>query len=206
MKSFWLLLVFNIKGALRQPAGILQAPFLMLMGAALFPLSGNPQALLPHVPNIIWVLMLLASLIAQPYLLDNDTDDGSLEQIRLLPCGILPPVMAKLISFWLCYLLPLVIAGPVLAIWLGVNDGWKLTLPLFAGSIYISLLSFLIASLTVSAHKSPLLRALLMLPLYAPLVIFGAGGALMVLAGVTLVLAPLCIFLSVISLRSPGGI
>lgn len=203
MKIFLTLFSFHLRAALRQPAGMLQAPFLVFMGALLFPLSGSPDAVAPFAYNIVWVLLLLASLLAQPYLLDNDAQDGTLEQMRLAPFGLMPQVAAMLGVFWLCYFLPLAIVMPLAALWLGAGEV-QLLAPLLA-TLYITLLTFLASALTLGTPKSPVLRGLLILPLYTPVIILGAGGATALLAGITLIMLPLCLWLGVMALKSPAG-
>lgn len=203
MNIFLTLLTFHFRAALRQPAGMLQAPFLLFMGTLLFPLSGSPELMVPFAYNIVWVLLLLASLLAQPYLLDTDAEDGALEQMRLAPFGLMPQVAAMLCVFWLCYFLPLVIVMPLAALWLGAGEV-QILAPLLA-TLYITLLSFLSSALTLGTPKSPVLRGLLILPLYTPVIILGAGGATALLAGITLIMLPLCLWLGVMALKSPAG-
>lgn len=203
MRIFLALLSFHVRASLRQPAGMLQAPFLLVMGTILFPLSGEPKAISLFAQNIVWVMLLLASLLAQPYLLDSDAEDGSLEQMRLAPYGMLPEIGAMLLSFWLCYFLPLIVAFPLALVWLGAETH-SLTAPIIA-TLYFTPLMFLTSALTQGSSKSQLLRALLILPLYAPVIIFGAGGATMLLAGLTFIMLPLSVWLGMLALRSPGG-
>lgn len=203
MKLLLTLLAFHLRTNIRRPAGMLQAPFLLVMGTILFPLSGEPKAISQFAENIVWVMLLLASLLAQPYLLDGDAEDGALEQMRLAPYGLLPEIGAMLLSFWLCYFLPLLAAFPLALIWLGAESA-SLTAPILA-TLYLTPLMFLTSALTQGGEKSPLLRALLILPLYAPVIIFGAGGAVTLLAGLTLIMLPFSVWLGVVALKSPAG-
>jgi heme exporter protein B len=154
----------------------------------LFPLSLPPDgALLAAVgPGVLWVAALLASLLALPRLLAADYHDGTLEQIALSPYPLAALVSGKIAAHWLTTGLPLVVLTPLFALPYGLDGEAIVVLAagLALGTPILSLLGAIGAALTLGARGGGSLLALLILPLYAPVLIFGAGAADAVRAGV----------------------
>jgi heme exporter protein B len=193
--SFFL---FELRSTARRGADLLQAPLFLLMGAMCFPLAGNPQAASLYATSILWVLLLLSNFMMLQGIWDKDADSGGLEQMLLYPITTTDLISAKYLTFWLCYSLPALIILPVISLLLQHSLP---ILPIFLGSILFSAIGFLAATLTINQNQSPILRALLILPLYIPILIFGAGGSLPVLAGLVFLYIPICLGFSVIAVR-----
>ena len=166
--------------ALRGGIGTLMTVVFFVIAVTLFPLGVGPElGLLSRIaPGAIWVAALLAALLSLDRLFVADHEDGSLEQLML---GTLPlefVVLAKTVAHWLTTGLPLAVAAPVLALLLNMStDGLViLIVSLLLGTPILSLIGSVGAALTVSLRRGGALIALLVLPLYVPVLIFGVGA------------------------------
>ncbi len=153
----------------------------------LFPLGTRPDAeiLARYAPAILWVAALLSTLLAMDRLFRSDFDDGSLEQLLLSPYPTAWLVLAKLFAHWLSTGLMLVLVSPVLALILGLPLTVipTLMLGLLLGTPILSLIGAIGMALTVGLPRGGMLLALLVLPLYTPVLIFGANGITAALDG-----------------------
>jgi heme exporter protein B len=166
--------------AVRGGIGSLMAVVFFVIAATLFPLGVGPELnLLTRIaPGVIWVCALLAAMLSLDRLFLSDYEDGSLEQLML---GTLPlelVVLAKTLGHWLTTGLPLIIAAPVLAVLMNMSvDGFVvLIVSLALGTPMLSLIGSMGAALTVGLRRGGVLIALLVLPLYVPVLIFGVGA------------------------------
>lgn len=204
------LLVRDLRLVWRRRGDTLQPALFALLVVVLFALAfgGSRAALAPVAAPAIWVAALLAGLLALDTLFRGDADDGSLEQWMLAPVPLAWLVGVRTAIHWATTSLPLLVATPLLAELLHLPEGQLpvLLASLALGTPLLSLLGAVVAALTVGMRRSGILVALLALPLYVPVLVFGAGsvaqssqgmdptGALLLLAAglvLALVLAPL---------------
>jgi heme exporter protein B len=169
----------DAKLALRSKAELgVQLLFYALV-VTLVPLGVGPDAVLLRAlgPGVLWVAALLASLLALPRLFAMDFADGTLEQMALSPCPLPALISGKMAAHWLATGLPLVAASPLLGLQFGLggDELVVLALGLLLGTPTLSLLGGVGAALTLGLKNGALL-ALLVLPLYVPILIFGAGA------------------------------
>ena len=145
----------------------------------------QPEVLGGIAPGVIWVLVLLANLLALDGMFRRDFDDGTLEQLVLLGRPLFLPVLAKMAAQWCLTGLAMTVLAPLAALLLylpaGVVDTAMLTL--LAGSPALTLFGAVGAALTVALRRGGVLLALLVLPLYVPTLIFGAGAIDLAIAG-----------------------
>lgn len=171
---------------------------------SLFPLGvgPEPQRLAAVAPGVLWVAALLASLVSLERLFAHDYADGSLEQLALAPHPLTLLVLSKITAHWLLTGLPLVLLAPLLALELQLptTSMVPLVLALLLGTPILILLGSVGAALTLGLRGGGVLVSLLVLPLYTPVLIFGAeivspvtisatASALLSLLGALLVLA-----------------
>jgi heme exporter protein B len=173
--------------AARRRGDWLTSQFFFIMVASMFPLGIGPDPVTLKMigPGVVWVSALLASLLSLPRLLAEDYRDGSLEQMLLTPQ---PPVLlalGKALAHWLIYCIPLLVISPILGIQfaLPAEAIAILMLSLLIGTPILSLLGSVGAALTLGLRGSGVLLTLLILPLYVPVLIFGAGAVDATLAG-----------------------
>ena len=166
--------------ALRQKGEVLTPLVFFVVVASLFPLGVGPESalLLRMAPGVLWVSALLAAMLSLQRLFATDYVDGSLEQMALssTPLGLL--VLAKALSHFLLSGLPLVLMAPVLGLQFGL-DGRALGIlmvTLLLGTPTLSLIGSIGAALTLGVRGAGVLLSLLILPLYIPVLIFGAGA------------------------------
>ncbi len=169
-----LLIAFRSRGDLLNPL------MFFLMVASLFPLAVSPDPILlgKIAPGVIWVGALLATLLSLDLMFKSDYEDGSLEQMLLLPQPSLLFVLVKVLVHWLVSGLPLAFVAPVLGLMLGLPNGGylPLVLSLLLATPILSLLGSIGAGLTVGLRKGGMLMPLLILPLYIPVLIFAASA------------------------------
>ena len=190
--------------AWRRRTDVLATLFFFIIVVSLFPLGvgPEPQLLRTIAPGVVWVAALLASMLALGRTFGNDYQDGTLEQLLLTPQPLFLIVLAKVLAQWIVSELPLVLVAPVLGMQFGLSQNtlWIMTLSLLLGTPVLSLIGSIGAALTLGLRAANVLVALLVLPLYIPVLIFGAGAiestvngmepqAYLLLLGATLVLA-----------------
>ncbi len=136
-------------------------------------------------PVVVWVLVLLANLLSLENLYRRDFEDGSLEQLVLLAKPGFVAVLGKILAHWLQAGLWLSAAAPLAALTLGLSgaEAMLLTLTLLLGTPALSLLGSVGAALTVGLGRGGVLLAILVLPLYLPVLIFGASAVIEQMAG-----------------------
>ena len=156
---------------------------------SLFPLASTPdrQLLSLMAPGVLWVAALLASLLSLPRLFATDLADGTLEQIALSPYPLPALVAGKILAHWLATGLPVAVLAPLLGLQYGLDSAALgiVTLSLLLGTPVLSLLGAIGAALTLGTRGGGSLLALLVLPLYVPVLIFGAGAVDVVRAGLS---------------------
>lgn len=170
----------DITLALRRKSDVLTTLFFFLIVVSLFPLGVGPQleTLRLIAPGVIWVAALLAAMLSLGRLFEGDYQDGALEQIVLLPHPLSVMVLSKIATHWMLSGLPLVIFSPLLGMQLGL-DGEAIVLlmiTLVLGTPAMSLIGAVGAALTLGLRGGGVLVSLLVLPLYIPILIFGAGA------------------------------
>ncbi|MBL8480965.1 MAG: heme exporter protein CcmB [Rhodocyclaceae bacterium] len=147
---------------------------------SLFPLAvgPEPERLRELCSGVQWVAGLLATLLSLPRLFASDHADGTLEQLLLVPESPLILVAGKACAHWLTTGLPLVLLSPVLAVQFDLTQGATLTLALSLalGSPALTLIGSIGAALTLGVRGENVLLALLVLPLFVPVLVFGAGA------------------------------
>ena len=161
----------------------------LFLGVLLFALAfgGQRQLLAAFAPAIVWVLVLLANLMSLELLFRRDFEDGSLEQLVLLARPSFAAVLAKVAVQWSLTGLAMALLAPLAALMLGMppEAAPMLLLCLLLGTPALSLLGAVGAALTVGLRKGGVLLALLVLPLYLPVLVFGVGAISEQAAGVS---------------------
>ena len=165
--------------AMRRKSDVLTTLFFFIIVTSLFPLGiGTDSVLLSKIaPGVIWVAALLSALLGLQRIFAADYIDGTLEQLVLSPKPLVLLVMGKIIAHWLVCGLPLVILAPVIGLQfdLDISSLKVLMLALLLGTPILSLLGSIGATLTLGVRGGSILMSLLILPLYIPVLIFGAG-------------------------------
>jgi len=180
MSAFAAVLKRDLVLALRRKNEVITSVFFFVVVAALFPLGIGPEMNTLRLvgPGILWVGALLASMLSLGRMFAADHADGSLEQMALSPNSLSALVAAKILAHWLLSGLPLVLLAPVLGLQfdLSANALWILTLSLMLGTPVLSWIGAVGAALTLGVRGGDVLLALLVLPLYVPALVFGAGA------------------------------
>ncbi len=166
--------------AMRRRTDVATTLFFFVIVASLFPLAVTPEPRLLRAiaPGILWVAALLASMLSLGRLFEADHADGSLEQLTLTPEPLAVLVIGKIVAHWLVSGLPLVLIAPVIAVQFDLPNAAILTLllALLLGTPVLSFIGAIGAALTVGVRGGGVLVSLLVLPLYIPVLIFGAGA------------------------------
>ena len=167
--------------AWRNPGETMLVNAFFVLVASLFPLGvgADPQLLTRIGPGVIWVCALLAAFLSLPTMFASDYADGSLEQMSLSPHPMGGWVAGKIAAHWMMSGLPLTVLSPLLALQYGLAPDTLAVLAcaLALGTPVLSLLGGACTALTLGARGGGMLLALLALPLFIPVLIFGAGAA-----------------------------
>ncbi|MES2675097.1 MAG: heme exporter protein CcmB [Pseudomonadota bacterium] len=178
-----LMLVFRHKTDMVNPL------VFFLIAISMIPLAIGPETtlLVRIAPGIIWVMALLATLLSLDNLFRSDFDDGSLEQLLIAPYPLFFSVLAKVTVHWLATGLPLTLLAPLLGVMLSLPASafGALCCSLLIGTAAMSLIGAVGAALTVGLRKGGLLISLIVMPLYIPVLIFGASAVQAAVLGET---------------------
>jgi heme exporter protein B len=173
----------------RRRTDVLSTLFFFVIVVSLFPLGIGPDmALLRTVaPGVVWVAALLASMLALARLFTSDFQDGTLEQLLLTPQPLYLIVLGKILAQWLFSGLPLALLAPVLGIQFGLSSDtlFVLVVSLLIGTPVLGLIGSIGAALTLGLRSGGVLISVLILPLYIPVLIFGAGAVDASIAGLS---------------------
>jgi len=207
----------DLRLALRQGSDSLMVVGFFVLTVTLFPFGLGPESNLLErtAAGILWVTALLASMLSLDRLFQGDYEDGSLELLTLTPTALEILVIGKIVAHWLTTALPMLLAAPVLALLLHLNEDAfpALMLTLLLGTPTLSLIGAMGAALVIGARRGGVLLSLLILPLYVPVLIFAVGavdaaaqglpvrGHLLILGGLLLAALPLAPLATVAALR-----
>ena len=207
----------DLRLALRQGSDSLMVVGFFVLTVTLFPFGLGPESNLLErtAAGILWVTALLASMLSLDRLFQGDYEDGSLELLTLTPTAMEILVIGKIAAHWLTTALPMLLAAPVLALLLHLNEDAfpALMLTLLLGTPTLSLIGAMGAALVLGARRGGVLLSLLILPLYVPVLIFAVGavdaaaqglpvrGHLLILGGLLLAALPLAPLATVAALR-----
>lgn len=181
MSALSALLVRDVRIALRVGGGAMMGVLFFLTVVTLMPFALGPDlALLRRLgPAILWIGALLASLLALDRLFSADHDDGSLDLLLMGRVPIELAVAVKGLAHWLTTGLPLVVAAPILGLFLNLepNAIAAVVLTLLVGTPALTFIGLVGAGLTVALRRGGLLLPVLVLPLTVPVLIFGVAAS-----------------------------
>lgn len=180
MVKFGVFLQRELRLLARQKSDWLNPVLFFIIVLTLFPLGVGPEPNMLRImaPGIVWIAALLSVLLAAERLFKDDFRNGVVEQLVAAKHALMPFVLAKIFSNWLSTGLPLLLLSPVVALLFNMQQPalYAMAFTLALGTPVLSLLSVLGAAITVSADKGGILLALLILPLYIPLLIFASAA------------------------------
>jgi len=207
----------DLRLALRQGGDTGLVLGFFVLAVVLFPLGVGPEpAVLQRIgAGIVWVAALLAALLSLDRLFQSDYQDGGLELLALSSLPLELAVLAKCAAHWVATGLPLALISPFLALLVDLEPDAipVLLLGLLLGTPALSLIGSVAAALTLGARRQGAVLSLLVLPLYVPPLVFGAGAVeasaagaggrayLLILGALTLAALPLCPWASAAALR-----
>jgi heme exporter protein B len=174
------LLARELRLAYRRAADTGMSLLFFVVALSLFPLGigPSPDILARIGGGVIWVLALLAVLLSLDRLWQADAEDGSLEQLALSPLPLELVALVKCTAHWLTSGLLLALASPLLALLMSLpaEACWALPAALVLGTPSLTLIGGIGAALLLGTRRGSALTALLVLPLYIPVLIFGVGA------------------------------
>jgi heme exporter protein B len=175
--------------AMRRRADVLTTLFFFVIVVSLFPLGvgPDPKLLRTMAPGVVWVAALLASMLSLGRLFAADYLDGTLEQMMLTPQPLSLMVAGKVVAHWLVAGVPLVLIAPVLGVQFNLDAQALVVLvvSLVLGTPVLSVIGAIGAALTLGLRGGGVLLSVLVLPLYIPVLIFGAGAVDASLSGLS---------------------
>ncbi|MFA7430851.1 MAG: heme exporter protein CcmB [Rhodospirillaceae bacterium] len=170
----------DLRLALRQGSDSMMVVAFFVLTVVLFPFGVGPESgILERVAaGVLWVTALLASMLSLDRLFQTDYEDGSLDLLTMAPMPLSVVVLGKVAAHWLTTGLPLILAAPVLAVLLNMNnEGFGVLIAaMLVGTPTLSLIGAVGAALVLGARRGGVLLSLLVLPLYVPVLIFGVSA------------------------------
>ncbi|MGR8920182.1 MAG: heme exporter protein CcmB [Gammaproteobacteria bacterium] len=171
----------ELRRTLRSQGEAVHALLVFVLAVVLFPFAmGSEAELLAEVAaGAIWVAALLAASFSLDALFRSDYADGSLELMVLSGASLPAIALGKACAHWVIAGLPVLLSSVPLGIALNL-DGHTLSIlvaSLALGSASMSLLGATVGALTVGLRGGGMLLAMLILPLYIPVLIFGAAAS-----------------------------
>lgn len=174
--------------AMRRRSDAAMSVFFLVIVVSLFPLGVGPEPTVLRTigPGVLWVAALLACLLSLARVFTADYVDGTLEQMVLVPQPLAILVVGKVFAHWVISGLPIVLLSPLLGLQFGLSGEslGVLVMSLLLGTPTLSMIGAIGAALVLGVRGSGLLVALLVLPLYVPVLIFGAGAVTSSMAGI----------------------
>lgn len=207
--AFFVVLQRDLHVALRRKGDALNVLVFFVVVASLFPLGVGPEPnqLRSMAAGVTWIAALLAAVLSLPRLFAADHADGTLEQLLVAPQPLALVVLGKTAAHWILTGLPLALAAPLIGLQYGLPLDALCTLlaSLLIGTPVLSLLGAAGAALTLGVRGGGALLGLLVLPLFVPVLVFGAGAVAATLSGIgpSAHLSLLGAFLAVSSLVGP---
>ncbi len=178
--TFRSLVIRDLVLATRIGGGGAMAVGFFIVAAALYPLGVGPELVLLRriAPGVLWTAALLSCLLSLDRLFQADEEDGTLDLLLLSSFSPTGLILTKVFSHWLTTGLPLIIATPYVALSFNLEYASIMTLiaSMILGTPTLSLVGAVGAALTVGIRRGGMLLSLLLLPLYIPVLIFGAGS------------------------------
>ena len=208
-QAFPLVVRRELRLALRRKGDVLNVLVFFVVVASLFPLGVGPEPnqLRAMAAGVVWIAALLAAVLSLPRLFAADYADGTLEQMLVSPQPLIVVVLGKAAAHWLLTGLPLALAAPLIGLQYDLPAGalGVLLASLLIGTPVLSLLGAAGAALTLGVRGGGALLGLLVLPLFVPVLVFGAGAVTATLIGInpSAQLSLLGAFLAVSSLIGP---
>ncbi len=175
------LLARDMRLAVRVGGGAMIGVLFFLVVVALTPFAIGPDLpLLKRIgPAILWLAALLASLLALDRLFASDHEDGSLDLLLISRAPLELVVAVKGLAHWLTTGLPLIVAAPLIGLFLNLDGpaDAALMLTLLAGTPALTFIGLIGAAIGVALRRGGLLLAVIVLPLTVPVLIFGVAAA-----------------------------
>ena len=164
---------------IRRRSDLARPLIFFLIISTLIPLgiAPDPQLLMKLAPGLIWIMSLLATLLSVDSLFGEDFQDGTLQQMLISPNLLFMPVLGKVTAHWLVMGLPLTLLSPLIGLMfsLPVDAMLPMVLSLALGTAVLSFVGAVGAALTLPLRRGGVLLALLVMPLYVPVLIFGSA-------------------------------
>jgi heme exporter protein B len=181
MRALWALFVRDFRLAIRVGGGGGIGVLFFLIVVVLMPFAIGPdlQLLARLGPAVLWLAALLASLLTLDRLLAGDAEDGSLDLILMSGSSLELAVGVKALAHWLTTGLPLVIATPLLGLFMNLDGhaSGAVALTLLVGTPALTFIGLIGAAISVALRRGGLLLAVLVLPLAVPVLIFGVSAS-----------------------------
>ncbi len=179
----------DITVAWRRRADVMSVFFFFIIAASLFPLGlgADPKILHVIAPSILWVCALLSCMLSLPRIFAADYVDGTLEQLIMSNQPTVLTTLMKTLAHWVLSGLPLVLIAPLIGLQfnMNANELQVLAVSLLLGTPTLSLIGSIGAALTLGLRGGGVLIALLVLPLFIPVLVFGAGAVNAVTIGMS---------------------
>ncbi len=180
--QFWALLKRDVLVAWRRKSNIYQPLVFQLLIVTMFPLGlgAGSQTLAKIAPAVVWILALMSTLITLENIFKDDFRDGSLDIYILSGMSLSSAALSKAAAHWLTTGVPIILFAPVIGVLMHLpsQSYTNLILSLALATPIFSLLGTVGSALIMNIKNGGMLLSILIMPLLAPVLIFGAGAVL----------------------------
>ncbi|MDO6964936.1 heme exporter protein CcmB [Rhizobium alvei] len=170
----------DLKLGIRAGGGAMTGVLFFMTVVTIIPFGVGPDLnLLSRIgPAILWTGALLASLLGLDRLFQAEREDGSLDLLTMQETPLTLIVFVKCLAHWTTSVLPLIIASPLLSLFMNMNEVQigALAATLLVGSPAITFIGAAGAAVAVSLPRGGLIVSILVLPLTIPVLIFGVSA------------------------------
>ncbi len=204
---FTLILKQTLTHAFRKGGGAFGTAAFYIIVVTLFTFGLGPEGMAQYAGAVMACAMLLSSVVALPLMYERDHEDGSLEQYVLQPMPLELLALAKILGQWLAVIAPILTVSPVMALFANLSPErtGDIMIMLTLASPTMTAIGSVAAALTIGTRRGGLLQALIVLPLYTPLLIFaastGENSAALLLTGILCAAIPLGSYVSAALVR-----
>ncbi len=199
MKVFLLILMQSLRLSFRKGGGAFGSCAFYMIVVTSFTFSIGPEAIKNYATGVMCISMLLATITTLPLLFERDYEDGTMEQFMLQPVLLELLVLAKICGQWCSHIIPILAVSPLLAIMadMTAEQTAHAMLILLLASPTMVAFGAIGAALTIGSKRGGLLQALVIMPLYVPVLIFSSAngqGNIIFLTGMFLASIPLACY------------
>ena len=181
--------------------------FILILMLIPFAFGTQTEQLKVLFRGVVWIALALSIIITVDRIYNADYEDGNLDIIMQKNKTIEYLIISKYITHWFIYCLPLLVILPVLSFlfYLDYLETVQIFINLFIGSFGMVFIANFVSALTLGARRTIFLKAIIMIPLFVPFIIFGSdAGSWPILLALSMLSFVISLYVTAYGLRLYG--